>query len=363
MGQNCWILSINFWVNKMNVEYTDIINKAKSQVGTEKAKELLEELSISPPFEEPYEATLTELMRMVDLNVSEPVKIFKTLTIIILVFVVFEFLKPVLGKTSIKSAVKYVMLITVAVFFVLPMYKLIISAGAYIKDISVFMGVLAPTAGILIASGGNAAAANAQNTFFSLFLSGSQIVLNVIVPSVLAFMFGLAVIDILSREGKLVTLSLFVKNTLFGVFAFSVSLFYLFISVLSKAASGMDGIFARTLRLMIGNAIPIVGGTVSESLKFVASGMVNVKNTIGVSAVAFVLLMFLPILILLWGGGVLLNLFSFVCDYFSVSELKGILMHIKYTLDFALAAYAVIAISAILNLNAFIGVLPMAVSG
>ncbi len=339
----------------MDIEYSDIISEIEKQIETEKAKSILDEFLNSPPSTDTPFETLFSILKFGFTDVFPFKYIYITLIIAIVIFILLNLYK----KSNALNALKYIVTLSVIMATVLPSYKLISNAVAYMKDISTFLGVISPTIGILTAGGGNIAAAKMQAAFFSFLLGSSQIILNKAVPVILAVMFGIAIIDAFSGEGKLSSLSNFLKNCVFGFFAISVSLFYIVISVYGQAANGADTLSARSLRLLIGNAIPIIGGTVAESLKFVASGIIGIKNTVGISAVVFILALFLPILVFLWGSGIMLNLASFFCDYFNIHELKSLILHIKCTFDFSLAAFSAITVAALLNISVFIGTLPV----
>ena len=109
---------------------------------------------------------------------------------------------------------------------------------------------------------------------------------------------------------------------------------------------------------MIGNAIPIIGSTVGEAIKFAASGIINLKNIVGISSVVFILALFLPILISFFGSGLILNLIKCFCDYFNISELRSLSIHIKSMFDFSLAAFSALTIAAIVNINVFLSAFP-----
>ena len=74
--------------------------------------------------------------------------------------------------------------------------------------------------------------------------------------------------------------------------------FFLFITVISVSgitASVRDGISVRAARFAVSKYVPIIGGYLSQGFDFIMAGNVLIKNAIGTSAVALVVLFVLPV--------------------------------------------------------------------
>jgi len=346
----------------MDIEYKDLIGQINEKIQTEEAKAVLDEfLNNIPNTDTPFEA-LYAIIKQGFFNTFPFSYLFKTLVISLGLLLFLNIFKGVFKNNQTFNTVRFFAIISISSATVFPTFKLINNATVYMRDISTFLGVAFPMLGILTAGGGNVISAKTSSLFFSLLLGGCQLVLNTILPTVITLMLGLTVIDVFLGEGKFVAISTFVKNTVFGIFSIAISLFYIIISAYGQAAKGADSISARTIKLMVGNAIPIIGGTIGETIKFVTSGIINLKNAVGISAVVFILSLFLPILICFFGSGIILNLMKCICDFLSISELKNLISHIKSMLDFSLAIFASITVAAIININAFISVLPVLAS-
>lgn len=343
----------------MDIKYEDLISKTLSEVETDAAHEILEHILSTPPLvDSPFE-TLSAIIKHGFSNVFTFSYVFKSIIIALLITTLLNFFKNFFKNQGIFFGIKYFLTLSVTSAIIFPTYKIIINATAYMRDISTFLGIVFPTLGVLTASGGNVVAAKSQGFFFSLFLSAAQALLNYIVPFVTAFLFGLTVVDAFLGEGKLNNIANFIRKSSFGFFSILISLFYIIISVYGQASKSADAVSARALRLLVSNTIPIVGGTISETLKFVSSGIVNIKNAIGISAVAFIIALFLPIMIFLWGSGIVLNLINCFLDYFNAADLKSTTMNIKYLLDFSLASFSVITVAAIVNINVYLSITPI----
>lgn len=342
----------------METEYSTFISSAIDSVSSNTAKSILNEISKENNF------GISSLGLIFD-SINNDVlltKLIKILLFSLVLFIVLNLICNLFSEKNTYLVIKYCGSVAISLTITVPIYELIEHTTQYISDISLFLGVLSPTVGALTAIGGNVASAKTQGAFFSILLSAVQFLLSKILPYVVTFFIGMSIIDTLWGERRLSSLSQFIRNTFFGIFAFLIAIFFVLISIYSNASSGSDAVSAKALKLIISNAIPVVGGTVSESLKFLGGSVVSIKNSVGLASVIFLLALFIPTLVLLWGSGTVLNLFSVLCEYFGVGELKGTVSHLKNAVDFTLASYAIIVVAAFINIGYFMNTVPTVIS-
>ncbi len=282
--------------------------------------------------------------------------------VLLCILILSNFLYEHLKNTAIYGVIRHVLLILIALTVFVPIYTFLQDAQIFMHDLSLFLGALIPTIGVLAASGGNIALANAGNTLLPFFLSAVQICLNVLLPSITSLFFGFVVVDVFSGERKMQPLSKFVRNTLFSLLSIFTAIILIILSVQSVAAMSTDTVSARTLRLLISNAIPIVGGTIGDALKLVGGGLVTVKNAVGTGAVAFLLALYLPVLLTAWCNSIFLNLFGVCCEYFGFTEVEGLLTHLKCAIEFSMAVFSIIFVFGIVNIGIFMHALPVVIS-
>jgi len=283
-------------------------------------------------------------------------------TAFLLMLICFDIVKDSFKSKAIYSALGYFIKLFIASTVLLSTKEVIDSSSVYMQETGTFLGVLAPTLGTLLASGGNVAAAKTASVFITFLLAALQIILYKIVPFVLALFFGIALTDSASSGGKMLLLSQTVKNVCYAVLSVFTALYIILLGTQSLSASGTDSFSYRAIRLFVGNTVPIVGGTLGDALKLVGGGFVAVKNTVGTAAVIFLIFMYLPPLAILWFNGVIINIFMFLCDYFSLSEAKGVFVHVKYSLNFVLAVYTSIFVMGMVNIGIFMNCIPAIVS-
>lgn len=282
----------------------------------------------------------------------------KQIVAVIMIFILFEILKFVFKSATVYETVKFSLSIATLFGIVKSVYEIIVEITEYLNDISLFLGVLSPITGIVLASGGNTATAGANSISFSILFSLVQIILNTVIPCATAFFFGISVLGIISGDNSIYAFSNHVKNVLFSAFSFSVVIYFIVVGYSNSASVNVDTVAAKSFKVLISNAVPIIGSTLSEAAKFAGGGIVMVKNSIGITAAAFVLSMFLPILLLLILINLTFGFLTFLSDFFGVKEMKSLLINLRYATDFTLAASSVIVVTALINIGLFINVMP-----
>ena len=342
----------------MESEYSSFISNAVNSMSSDSAKKILQEISKGSNND-------LESFGVIFKSLNNELSLTNLIKLLLFSLVLLIALNMVCGMLYGKSAckfLKYCASVCVSLAITVPTYEIIEQAVKYLSDMSTFLGVLTPTVGILTAAGGNIASAKTQGIFFSMLLSVTQLLLSKILPCIVTLFIGFSVIDTVWGARRLLPLSQFVRNTIFGVFAFLVTVFFIIVNIYSNASAGSDTVSAKAMKLLISKAIPIVGSTVSDSLKFVGANIVTVKNSVGITSVIFIFALFIPTLLLLWGCGVILNIFSLLCDYFGIGELKGSVAHLKYAVDFTLATCSVIVVTAFINIGCFMNTVPNIIS-
>ncbi len=280
----------------------------------------------------------------------------------IAILLIFEIIKGAFGAKRVNEAIGYTLRLSMAASVLVYISELINQVVGYMQETAAFLGVLAPTLGTLTAASGNVASAKISTVFFTVAVSSIQILIYKIVPVVCSFFFGIAIVDAANFSSKMTILSQTLKRIFYTAFSIFLGLFFIALSTQSLSAAGTDSFSAKALRLLVGNTVPIVGGTIGDALRLVGGSLVAVKNTVGTAAVVFLLSMYLPPLLILWGNGVLISIVIFLCDYFPLSAAKETFVHIKHALGFMLASFTAVFVIGMVNIGIFMGTVPAIIS-
>jgi hypothetical protein len=100
--------------------------------------------------------------------------------------------------------------------------------------------------------------------------------------------------------------------------------------------------------------IPIVGGSIGDSLRTVAAGIQYIKSILGVGGIAMIFLAVLPVLASLLLTRFALSLAGGIAGFFGCGEIGGLLGELSEVYSSIVAAVAMTGIMFILTLFIFI---------
>ena len=194
--------------------------------------------------------------------------------------------------------------------------------------------------------------------FLTIFLAAAQFLIDRLVPAVCAAFTGLAMMSVVSGDVSMLQFSKWLRNTLFGVLSVCITLLFIVIGCQNLAVTSTDTLTAKTLRLLVSNAVPVVGGTIGDAIRFAGGGLVTIKNATGMASVVFLLAVFLPVLVMLWAAGFILSVLIHICDYFSMVLPRAFFGNLKCAFDFSIAGFSAIFVMAVVNIGIFLSGVP-----
>ncbi len=173
------------------------------------------------------------------------------------------------------------------IVFLCAVMSVILKAVSGVREallsIRTFSQVLTPVLVTLLASCGAQGSAAALSPTVSL-LSGVLIsaATDVILPMTVCG-FVLSEIDTLLPDGKLSGVAELFKSIASWVIGGMFTVFAATIAIRGLAAGISDGISVRGIKYALSSAVPIIGGSVSESLSLVLSSGLLIKNAAGIT--------------------------------------------------------------------------------
>lgn len=341
----------------MEETYSKFLRDADAAVRTAYAKKLLASLAESAR-EENLFARAATLIRTAFADLLTVPDFAGSALLVCLFALLLKWLGSTLGREKISRATDVLCGLLLAAVTVGAALETLEGCALYMRDITLFFGALAPVMGILTAAGGNLTAAGASNAALAVFLGIAQWVVTQVSPLAVTGFLGLAPVGAADGSGSMLSLAKGVRNALFGLFSFGTSVFFILVGCQNVAAAQADTVGAKTLRLLVSNAVPIVGGSIGDALKLVGGSLVAVKSAKGILSVLFLLAMFCPVLIRIWFWSMLLSLFGFFSECAALDTAKNLFLQVKCAFDFALAANASVVVMALLNIGIFMGGLP-----
>ena len=287
------------------------------------------------------------------LNIKE---ILKSLATIFGLLVLCSLLNMI--KNSIKSAMseKVISLISgaaVVTAIIKISYNPLQRAMLLLEEIKIFTNTASPVICSMYAMGGNVTSALVHNYGLIVFLSILENICIISLEAILGVCLGLALSSSFMGETNLLPLSNAIKKAFAFFLSIVMLIFTTVISTQTLLASKADSLTAKTAKMVASQMIPLVGGTVGESLRTAGASIEYLRSNVGVVLIVILVLMVLPSFISVATyrlGFIIANAFSGLLG----CEKEGrILLEISSIFGYVLAIISITAIILLLLITVF----------
>ena len=181
-------------------------------------------------------------------------------------------------------------------------YSQIELLSAFFERLNSLMLTMIPVLGTLYAAGGNITGAVASGSSMYLFLAISEnFCARTIVP-IVSVCTALALCRAISPSMELQSVGNAIKRCYTFSLGLIMSLLLFLLAGESTLTAAADSMGSRAAKVLASSMIPVVGGSISETLRTAAAGVQYAKSIVGVGGVVFILLLLLPTLISLLLG-------------------------------------------------------------
>lgn len=164
-----------------------------------------------------------------------------------------------------------------------------------------------PVLAALLAAGGNTASAAATGGGLLLFLNLAENLMAEFFLPLAAALCGLSAVVWLPERGRIRGLFACLRRVLTFSLALFGTVFTAVFGAQTLLAAGADSVSARAVKFAVGNALPVIGGVIGDSVRTVAAGLSYLRDTVGLLGILLTLLpLAVPLLTLFLHRAVLL---------------------------------------------------------
>lgn len=332
-------------------DVSQIVDNAISEAGiTPPAKEDL--LKLTPSY------LLTQLFAMLRQAAGMPLRLFFTLTAVILTCAAADTMRDTVGDYTKTSGIFGIVAALAGSYVILQNAGLWLSecaaalgAGSafMVTFVPVYAGVLAMCGGVTTAPlwcGGVIAASGVLSGITSMFLP----------PLCNAFL-ALGTVSAAAPYLKIGQAANMVHMIIQKLLGLCMAVFVGLLTVQTAITAGGDAISIKTAKFAASAAVPIVGGAVGDAVAAVRSGFIALKAASGALGIAAFLMLTLPFLIKAFAVRLSLLAALGVSEMFDVTPLSGLLKCAAAVSGIIFAAlvcfcvYNIIAIGVVLTLG------------
>lgn len=244
-----------------------------------------------------FENLLRTLWNYVSLGLSGALSLFASLLGVIVLSAVFKAFRQTVSGDGVKQAVSLLASLVTVGMLLHVQYDVLNMAKGFFESLSFLVNAMAPIMATLYAMGGNVRAALVGQGGMMTFVALLESVTAKTVFPVMGFCTALAVSSAVAPQVKLGgVLNLIKKCYVFFLGALMLLLTFT-LSVQTALAAAQDSVAMRGAKMLAGNAIPVVGASVGETLKTVAGSVTFLRSTVGLGGVLLVVFLVIPPLV------------------------------------------------------------------
>ncbi len=257
------------------------------------------------------------LLDEISLEWGSAARLFLTICALLIVSAVFNTASASFSNDSLASAVRFCSAGAIFAVIVYTQYEHFEQIEKFFDSLGTLMRAMIPMTASIWAMGGNVSTASVGSASFFVMLSVCEELLRSSIVPICCVMSVLGLCDAMSDEMKTGRLLAAIKKIYAFFLGIVMTLLLSSLSAQTSIAAAADTTAARTARLLSGTVIPVVGGSVGETLRTVYSGVAYLKNIFGIGGIVMISGLLLPV-----GVSVLLTRLVFlICG--GLAELLG----------------------------------------
>lgn len=165
------------------------------------------------------------------------------------------------------------------------------------EELKIFVNTMSPLVCGMYAMGGNVASAIVNNYGLIVFLSILENICIIALQMILGVCMALTLASSFINGTNLIPLNNAIKKTFTFFLGFIMLVFTTVISTQTLLASKADSLSSKTAKMLAMQMIPLVGGTVGESLRTAGASIEYLRSNVGVVLIIILVVMIMPTLI------------------------------------------------------------------
>ena len=224
---------------------------------------------------------------------------------------------------------------------------------AFFNTVKALCAALLPMMGTLYAMGGNLRRAVVNHSTLSFFLSVLETLCAGTVLPIAGICLAFALLDAVTGRGNLRGVAGVIKRSYTLMISFLMGIFCFVLGTQSALAKASDTLALRTARFAAGSFLPLVGGSVSETLRTVAGSVEYLRATVGTGAILVLFFAFLPTFLSVLLTRIALMLGGAVAGLLSCESEGRVLGELSSVYGYFLATISVLFVALTFSLTLF----------
>lgn len=290
-----------------------------------------------------YGSYINELIHVIFKNVIELIPAFATVTAISLLCAIVSAAEgSILGKST--SKIIHLVCYSLIILILSSMLTGIITGCiSCINNVKRQIEIITPILSTLtVLTGGSGSAAIYQPS--AIFLTGGavEIISGFIFPSAIA----VVVLNFMSRLNPQISftgVSALLKSVMKWAIGITVTVFSIFITSQSSAASLFDGIIFKATKYVVGNSVPLVGNFLSNGFDMLTSAGLLIKNSVGLCGIILLLGEITGPVVVLASFSIILKVVGAIVQPVGENSVYGMLSDLSKDVEYFIAGLLTVA--------------------
>lgn len=219
--------------------------------------------------------------------------------------------------------------------------------------IIIFVNTISPVICGMYAMGGNINSAIVNNYSLIVFLSILENVLIVSIEAIMGVCLALALASAFMPDFDLIRISAAIKKIFTFFIGLIMTVFTTVISAQNLLVSKADSLSAKAAKMLAANMIPLVGGTVGESLRTAGASIEYLRTSVGIVLLSAFLLLVLPTLIQVYLYRLVLTVSDSFAHFCGCERQGSTLKEISSVLGYIFAIIIITAIALLYLITVF----------
>ena len=287
--------------SQISGEYSEMLDSIPEEVA-----ELLPEGFYSEDAEEAADAVdkmnspsyiLKSVFSLLGANMGQALKLLAQILGLLIICALFGVLKNLFPSEALSGALTLCSTLGVAGVIVSSQQTFITMVINFVDKLNIFAAGMSPVMCALYALGGNVRSAVVSNGALLIFLNVCELFCGNSVLVVAGICMAMAFVTAVAPGVNLKSLGNAVKKTYTFSLGFVMLLLSFTLSSRTVLSARADSLAARSVKFIAGAFIPVVGGSVGDSLRAVGGSVDFIKATVGVGGIVIVVLLLLPTLV------------------------------------------------------------------
>lgn len=294
------------------------------------------------------------IWEMLGFNIKDAVRMLSKLCFIVILAAVFKAME---GNFEGKNVSEAFSVCTGAAFSIMILgeqTQMIRAVSNFLDRLCALVNSMIPLIGVLCAAGGNVSLASSGTASLSFFILVCENFCGKTLVPMVGLCTAFAVASVFSSRTDAGSLAGTVKRTYTFILGLFMTVMGLVMSTQTTLAARADSLSARAMKYAVGTYIPVVGGSIGESLRTVGASVDYIRSSVGTLGIVIIIVLLCPTLLSLVFARLSLAFSAFVSRILGLEREAKLISELENIYGYMIAVCSVSSVLFVYALTLFV---------